>query len=238
MSALDDKVLEYQRTKNKKLLKEIMTEIAPKVKAKANVWSGSLPDHVLMAEGYKSAKKAVDSYDPTKGTAFTTHLYSYLQGISRAVHSHQNIVRLPEYLVPEVRTYQEAYTQFYSDNGYKPNTQELSERLKWPEAKVLKFDKSLGGAVQESSAVFLADINNEQAFDPNVIRILMTEFTPEEKELFSLLTGFNSRGKEVNKPLSDTAVTKKLKISRSQLAYRKKNLENRLRQLLMYMGVH
>jgi len=229
---LQEKVAEYSRTKSPTIAKEIMVMVEPKIEAQVKKWSGSIPEYIIRAEAHKATKRALDTYNPNYGTSFTTHLYNHLQTISRVVYENQNIIRLPEHMVQDITTYKNATAEFYSEHGYDPSIKELQDSLKWPTTKIKKMQQSIQGATPQSAGTYLQDEMELEVLAKETLVEIMNELDFEEQRIFSELTGFNSRGDKVFKPKSDTEVCKTLHITRSQLAYRKKQMETKIKKVL------
>ena len=89
-----------------------------------------LPLLDLISEGNIGLMKAVDRYDPERGSKFSTYAAWWIkQGIRRALANKGNTVRLPAHLVDRLFRMRRAQEELLHELGRAPSAAELGERL-------------------------------------------------------------------------------------------------------------
>lgn len=112
MSDLSNNDLEYWKSWNtsldeqekKKHLRSLINNLEPIIVSESSKWHQSGLSPVLLKNHAQNlAIKAVETFDPLKGTQLSTHVVTHLQHLSRFVSSRQNIIRQPEEQVYQYR---------------------------------------------------------------------------------------------------------------------------------------
>lgn len=85
----------------------------------------------LQQEGNLGLIRAADTYDPSRGTKFSTHATNWIkQSIGRALEANKTEIRLPANLVHLKSRMNYHQQRFYQQFGREPTVEELSKRLK------------------------------------------------------------------------------------------------------------
>ncbi|MEO0453268.1 MAG: RNA polymerase sigma factor RpoD/SigA [Verrucomicrobiota bacterium] len=89
-----------------------------------------LPLVDLISEGNIGLMKAVERYDPERGTKFSTYAAWWIkQGIKRALANQSKTIRLPVHLVDKLAKMRRLTAQLTEELGREPTNKELSEEL-------------------------------------------------------------------------------------------------------------
>ena len=90
-------------------------------------YSNFVPYSVVLAEAYKIAAKAAQTYDPKQGTQFSTHLYNQLQKLQRISTKYGNAARLPEKKQFLMQKINEAEKAMHEELGRQPTAHEIGQ---------------------------------------------------------------------------------------------------------------
>jgi len=99
--------------------------------------SYGLPVLDLISEGNIGLMKAVDRYDPNRGTKFSTYAAWWIkQGVKRALANQSKTIRLPVHMVDRLAKFRRLAAQLTEELGREPTDAELAGELKLPIKKV------------------------------------------------------------------------------------------------------
>jgi DNA-directed RNA polymerase specialized sigma subunit len=211
---------------SKKHLGELMDQISPVIYSEVQRASGSLPTAALSAEAKKWAIKAIQTYDPSKGTAISTHVMNYLPKIRRMNYKFQNAVRLPENMQLKYHDYNYALTMLTDELNREPTDEELASKLGWTKPQTVKFKNSLYADLIESSSERPGEFTqfNENAL---LMEHLESQLSAEEKFI-----------KDNVKIMSSTELAEKLKININRLNYLKSKLIEKIKRIQIESGMY
>lgn len=201
------------------------------IQNQVNRWMGPLPRETLEAEAKTLAVKAFDTYNPNAGAQLSTYLTSQLQPLSRLVYTYQNAARMPERIAQKMVTFTQANESLKLTLGREPTTDELHNELGWNAADINKVRGYNRRDLVESGPAVSGSFFEESGDDKDDILLgaIYFELSPDEKQLFELVTGYNGVT-----PLKNPELAKKLGISLPQLSYRKDNLKKHIDRLLKF----
>lgn len=198
--------------------------------SQVNKWSGPIPADVLESQAKVLAVKAFDTYDPSKGTALATHVTNNLLPLSRTVYTFQNTARIPEHIVMRLNAYNTAVNDFSLTHGREPTTEELHDRLGWRPIEITRVrDYNLKDLVESGADVagrFYDGQNNDDE-DDMVLEGFYATLDPIDKRIFENSTGFH--GAPILKVVD---IAKKVRLSVSQVAYRKTHLREKIEKYM------
>jgi RNA polymerase sigma factor (sigma-70 family) len=107
-----------------------------------------MPFGDLIEEGNLGLIRAVDYYDPERGTRFSTYAAWWIkQSIKRALLMNIQPIHIPTYMVALINQWRYTYTEVENRFGREPELEEMAEIMQMPVRKAKVIDqivKSLG----------------------------------------------------------------------------------------------
>jgi DNA-directed RNA polymerase specialized sigma subunit len=210
----------WKKTGSKKDLDNLFTQMNGVIFAEVNRASGTLPTTALQLEAKKWAYKAFQTYDPSKGTALSTHVANYLPKVRRLNYKFQNAVRLPENLQLKYHEYNRHLNQLTEDLNRDPTEEELAHALGWSKGQVVKFKGSLYADLIESASERPAEFTS---FDNSgiLMKHLREQLSPDEIYILD-----NAKSKSVPEMAAHLGVnTQRYNYLRSKLIKKVQNIK-------------
>lgn len=216
---------QWKATGSKQHLSQLVNQLSGVIYQEVNRQSGSLPKSALSAEAKKWAVKAIQSYDPSKGTQLSTHVMNYLPKVRRMNYKFQNAVRLPENLQLQYKDYNSAVQELTDQFNREPTDAEVAKKMGWSTGQTVKFRNSLYADLIESASERPSEYSqfNENAI---LMEYLMSQLTHDEKFILDNV-----------KELSATELADKLGVNLNRYNYLKKKLENKIRSIKQDIGM-
>ena len=220
---------EYKRNPTPVNRSNLLKRFEGIIAAQVRKWSGPVSNDVLTNDAKLLAAKAIDTYNPNSGASLATHITNQLLPLSRVVYTYQNTVRIPENITQKIGTFNTANNMLKVTLGREPTTDELHDELGWTASEITRIrdyqHKELvesGPAV--SSEFFARDTDDE---DDMLLGGIYFDLTPDEKQLFEAITGYNGA-----KKLTTQEMFKKFNLSQAQLSYKKRLLQQHIDKIL------
>lgn len=209
----------WNKTKSKNDLGVLVNHLAPIIYKEVSRASGSLPTSALNAEAKNWTIKAIESFEPERGFALSTHVMNYLPKVRRMNYKYQNAARLPENMQLQFHEYNRSLAQLSDEHNREPTDEEMAKKLGWSKGQVVKFKGSLYSDLIESGSEKATEFT---AFSdrPLMMKYLMEQLTPEEEMILRL-----------NKDLSSQELAAKLGVNINGLNYRKEKLKQKILKL-------
>lgn len=216
----------WKETGSKKALGELMDNLGGIIGTEVRRASGTLPTTALAGEAKKWAFKALQTYDPSKGVALSTHVGNYLPKVRRMNYKFQNAVRLPENMQLQFHEYNQALTSLTDELNREPNDDELASKLGWTKPRTVKFKNSLYADLIESGNERASEFTQ---FNENSILMehLMSQLDHQEKFIL-----------ENSKVISSTELAKRLGVNINRLNYLKSKLADKIRKIKIDSGMY
>jgi len=215
----------WKASGSKKDLGVLINHLQPIIYKEVSRASGSLPTVALNAEAKKWAIKAVQTFEPERGFALSTHVMNYLPKVRRMNYKYQNAVRLPENMQLQFHDYNKALTQLSDELNREPDEKEMAERLGWSKGQVVKFKGSLYADLLEGSGEKDQQFS-EYSDHPIMMKYLLEQLTPEERTIL-----------QYNKEISSPELAAKLGVNINGLNYRKDKLTKKILKLKKELGI-
>lgn len=140
----------WKQGKDKKALAELMKSLHPIIYSEVRRQSHTLPESALSAEAKYWTIRALETYDPSKNVAVSTHVMNYLPKIRRLNYKYQNAARLPENVHREWDTLDKAVKHLQETLLRDPTDEEVAAHLGWSKAFTTRFRQSLYQDLVES----------------------------------------------------------------------------------------
>lgn len=217
---------QWKQSGDKQALGSLIKSLHPIIYSEVRRVSGTLPEAALSAEAKKWAIKALQTYDPAKGVAVSTHVMNYLPKVRRLNYKYQNSARLPENLHLQFTEFQNAVSHLENSLNREPTDEEIAKHLGWSKPLVVKFKGSLYEDLVESATQ--RPIETTQ-FNTNMFLMdhLMDQL--DEQEKFILHNNGN---------MSSSELSGKLGINISRLNYLKAKLRDKIAKIKTDIGMY
>lgn len=204
---------------------KLVNQLSPFIYKEVSRASGSLPTAALNAEAKKWTIKAIQTFEPERGFALSTHVMNYLPKVRRLNYKYQNAVRLPENMQLQFHEYNKSLAQLSDELNREPTEEEMSKHLGWSKAYVVKFKGSLYADLLEGASEKPAELT--QYSDNSILfKHLLEQLTPQEKMIWDL-----------NKEISSTELAAKLGVNINRLNYLKDSLKKKVLKLKTELGI-
>src|SRR5262249_49328531 len=113
----------------------------------------------LIEEGNLGLMRAVEGFDPSMGTPFSTYASYWIKHtIRRALASSSKTIRLPTYMVGLLSLWRRAATKLQNEQGRPPTSDEIAQFMGLPKKKLAMIEKAI--------RVYNSGPAPEQANDP------------------------------------------------------------------------
>lgn len=98
----------------------------------------------LIQAGNLGLIRAVDKWEWRRGLRFSTYATFWIrQAVTREIHNHSRMIRIPVYLWDDVHKYRKVYDKIYEMTGEPPTMEQISEDMKLSLIEVIRLNNAL-----------------------------------------------------------------------------------------------
>lgn len=207
-------------------LNPLITSFTPLIQTRVNLFKNKteIPTSAIEHEHKMEFVRAMETYDPSKGTALGTHVVNRLKKVQRYVESNKNFTRITENIYSKIGAYNSLRSNLTEQLGHPPSDQHIHDHLvknPHPTLGILSM-KDIGRLNREQRRGLVQSGHDTEEFggSPNassrneeVIHLVQYKLTEPEKAVYEYTFGMN--GKPQMKPGD---IAKALKMDNSKVA--------------------
>ena len=181
------------------------------IEIEAAKYAKFVPYHVVLADAYRLAKTAAESFDESKGLKFSTHLVSSLKKLSRISTKYGGILRVPENKQFKIQKMNKKEEELRNDLGRDPTLSELSEACGMGLSEVTGLKKSRKKEVNVTNLAFAPVFVEGQNDD--WVHFVYHDLPARDKLILEHKTGFGGKELKSNEELAKMLNTSSSTIS-------------------------
>src|SRR5271157_3176757 len=225
----DDKnnIINWQKTHDPMLFANLSMRYRPIINSVVSRYrTTGLPPSTLRAIATTNMIKAFETYDPTKGTEPSTHLWNHLQRVQRSASESLLSGHIPENRNLKKSTFNIVTNNLTDQLGREPSIDEMADELGWDQREVARMQSEMRGEVNASDAEFDFYGNSTQGESKNKVMAdyLYHELKGPEKIVFERTFGYG------NKPiLNNKEISEVLNINEMAVHRMKKKMADKIR---------
>lgn len=194
----------------------LLQELSPTIDQALHMFANDDPSYKTQARIL--SLNAVKSYDPSKKTQLSSHVFNHLQRLQRLAAQRGNLVHIPENAALQRRAIEKAREEYEIEHGEEPTVAELADQMGISIKKINRL-LSFGGTTSESATQdehgdSLAASSMQRALDL-YDRYIYDELDRIDKKIYEWSTGFGG-----TKQIHRAEMAKRLGISESAVSQR------------------
>jgi DNA-directed RNA polymerase specialized sigma subunit len=224
-----DKILEWQKTKDPRLFADLVIRYQPVINSVVNKYStvGVAPA-TLRTQATSQLIKSFNTFDATKGTQPTTHIWNNLQKVQRIASESQISGHIPEHRNLKRATFNIIKQSLEDRIGYEPSTDELADELKWNKKETGRMLNEIHGETTASQAKFdfYGNSITRESKDKALVDYLYSELSGKDKVVFEHTFGFAGKPVLNNKQIAEKLRTNEMFVHRA-----KKRMSEKIKEM-------
>jgi DNA-directed RNA polymerase specialized sigma subunit len=151
----------YKMRGDKNALHQLQEKYKPLALSYAQTYrKATVPTSAIIAEVYMQIKKALDTYDVSKGP-LANHIKTYVMKVYRYVNNNQNLIRMPENYKLQFGAYNQARNGLEDELNRAPTVGELAKKLGWTQKMTNNFE------TMAHRTSYFDEVTNEDVFTSN-----------------------------------------------------------------------
>jgi RNA polymerase primary sigma factor len=183
----------WKKTNDPIHLNALITSLDPFLQSNVNKFSTApIPRVALESQARLLAVKALQTYDPARGTQINTHLGHELKHLNRYVIEYQNVGKIPENRGIAISKFQNIKANLTEDLGREPTITELADALVWSLAEVERMQTELRSDIliqQGKEEAFFDTTFNPTDRTKDIVQFVYFQSGPEEKKFLEYTFG-------------------------------------------------
>jgi len=189
----------WKKTKDPIYMNSLINSLDPYLQSHVNKFSTvPIPRGALESQAKLLALKALQTYDPKRGTQINTHLGHELKHLNRYVIDYQNIGKIPENRGIAISKFQNIKSNLTEDFNREPTVIELGDALQWSPAEVERMQNELRSDIliaQGKEEAFFDTTYNPSDRDRDIVEFVYYQSAPEEKKILEYTFGIGGNPK-------------------------------------------
>lgn len=169
------------------LLKSLSPMIDREAKKRMKGLGGSMPHSAVRGELQRGTVRALETYDPTKGTQLHTHIHQNFKRVTDFIAANRNPKYMPKRDVEKYQTFSNAKESFKQEFGRDPSMAELKQLLpSWGMNTLKKLDTGFGSEAFTNMNTGIME--HDPGVQPDALRnafLLMKSTMSEEEKRFA-----------------------------------------------------
>jgi len=207
------------------LLEPLLKSFAPLINERIKHYRGrvEMPISTIEQEHNKWFLKGLQTYDPNKGAALNTHLYTNLKKAGRYIEANKNFSYISENVSRNIGAYNAFRSEIAERLGHEPDDKTVLDfaiKEKHPKLGILSLkdlkrlnNEQRKGLIQtghESDLLAHGDVDPREV---EVAHLIIPQLTPQERLVHEHTLGLNGKAQ-----LKPGDIAKKLKMDNSKVA--------------------
>jgi len=187
--------------------------------------SAQLPKAAVRSDMLRQYINALESFDPTKGAAISTHVTTHMQHTGRFLQKYQNIGKISSTRTQHIGEFQRVLAQLTDSLGREPSTHEISDEMTLAPKEVETLRREIRRDIMAEG------IGGQQVREQSRLldRLYFTHgsLNPEQQTVLEYTEGMYGRPSLGN---DAEAIAKKMRVSPQKVRALKKQIWRRVEQ--------